>query len=299
MAGWYVARHLKKFTPLTIAFFRRWLLLVEGIVTVAFAFVFAACLLDYPLTTKKFFSPEERELAHNRILHDRAKHSPQDLTTRLTSWQAAKAGLGDPRSWIFLILYMIDSTSTSISYFIPVTVKAMGYSDVDTQYMTVPLWIAGATIMLILSISSDRTGNRRLHVIIALSMCVITAIICVSVGSFTAKYAMLAFYIGGVYTGVVSILSWASETMAEPEQKRSVVLAFVNSWGNLSIIWGSRMWKTSENPTYQSGFGSVAGICGFGVILAVLVPWIFKMFPQEGITKVERANAAQEDAPRV
>lgn len=99
---------------------RRWLLLIEGVVTVFFAGVFVCTLVEYSNNTKKYFSAEECQLAYVRVLYDR-KASVRQKTNKLTPWQSVVAVLADPRSWEFLVLYILNSTSTSISYFIPVT----------------------------------------------------------------------------------------------------------------------------------------------------------------------------------
>ncbi|KAF1999816.1 hypothetical protein P154DRAFT_620745 [Amniculicola lignicola CBS 123094] len=58
--------------------------------------------------------------------------------------------------------------------------------------------------------------------------------------SATPRYVMLCFYVAGIYSGIPLILGWTAEEMASPNQKRSVALAFVSSFGTLAIIWGSR-----------------------------------------------------------
>jgi predicted MFS family arabinose efflux permease len=261
--------------------------LIEGVVTVVFAGLFVFLLIDYPFNTKKFFAQDELRLAEVRILHDR-QMSVQEDAARLTPWQSVLAVLADPRSYAFLVLYILCSTSTSISYFIPVTLRTMGYTKVTAQWMTVPIWISGAIIMVLVSTSSDRLGSRRWHTCFCMSMALICSIVCVTTTAANVRYAMLCFYVGGLYSSVAQILNWASEEMSYPNQKRSVALAFVNSWGNLSIIWGSRLWPSAQSPGYLTGFATVAGMTGFGAILAATMPIMFKYLPKLPNTKAER-----------
>lgn len=95
--------------------------------------------------------------------------------------------------------------------------------------MTVPIWLSGATIMVILSASSDYFRERSWHTSGALTIAFICSIVCLTTTASTTRYAMLCFYIAGLYTGIAQILNWTSEEMALPNQKRSVALAFVNS----------------------------------------------------------------------
>ncbi|KAH7024769.1 major facilitator superfamily domain-containing protein [Microdochium trichocladiopsis] len=265
----------------------RWLFLIEGVATVFFAIVFVFVLIDYPTNTTKFFSKEECQLAYVRILSDR-QTSVQQNAARLTAWQSVWAVLADPRSYAFLTLYILNSTATSISYFVPVTLKTMGYTSVTAQWMTVPIWISGAVIMVILSTSSDHFRERRWHTVGCMLLAFVCSIVCLTTTAAAARYAMLCFYIGALYTGIAQILNWTSEAMALPDQKRSVALAFVNSWGNLSIIWGSRLWPSGESPGYKTGFTAVAVFTGFAAVLASVMPYLFSLLPKEPRTKAER-----------
>ena len=150
--------------------------------------------------------------------------------------------------------------------------------------------------MVIISYSSDKLRERRWHTVGCMVLSFICSIVCLTVTKSTPRYAMLCFYIGGLYTAVVSILNWAAEEMAFPDQKRSVVLAFVNSWGNLSIIWGSRLWPSKQNPQYRTGFTTVAAMTAGGAILAGVMPILFSYLPKEPATKAERKLGAGEEA---
>ncbi|KAI1378852.1 major facilitator superfamily domain-containing protein [Hypoxylon crocopeplum] len=265
----------------------RWLFLIEGVVTVGFAVVFYFVLVDYPHTTKKFFSKEECQLAYVRVLHDRNTNAAQN-NERLTPWQSVWAVLCDFKSYAFLVLYLLDSTATSISYFIPSTLTTMGYTSVTAQWMTVPIWVSGAIIMVILSSSSDKFRERRWHITGSMIIGLICSIVTVTVDNVSAKYSMLCFYIGGIYSAIALILNWTSESMALPDQKRSVALAFVNSFGNLSIIWGSRLWISAESPRYVTGFTAIGAMTGSAALLSAAIPFLFKFLPKEPATKAER-----------
>jgi MFS family permease len=84
----------------------RWLFIVEGVATIGVAMTAFFVLLDYPGTSKRL-TPEERRLASIRIIHDgiaTGGHSSK----RLTHWQAFLAAVADPRTYMFLVLFMLD-----------------------------------------------------------------------------------------------------------------------------------------------------------------------------------------------
>lgn len=281
-----------KTKQLTIISCRRWLFLIEGVVTVFFAFVFAFILIDFPLDTKRFFSAKELELAHVRMMHEQCI-SVTNTRTKFTPWESIKAVVTDVRIYVFGILNIVNTTAMTITYFIPVTLTTMGYTKVTAQWMTVPIWMSGAAIMLILAYSSDKFQDRRWHTTGCLAVCFICSIVCLTTTAAAPRYIMLCFYIGVLYTGTVQILSWVAESLPRPDEKRSVAIALVNSLSTLSNQWGSRLWPKTQSPGYRTGFTVVASLSGAATVLAALVPVLLKyIMPKEPLTKAEREFVA-------
>jgi uncharacterized membrane protein YedE/YeeE len=117
----------------------------------------------------------------------------------------------------------------------------------------------------------------------------------VAINNEKVLYAMLCFYIAGLYTALPLILNWTSEVISLPAEKRAVVVALVNSLGNLSAVYGSRLWPSSDGPKFIKGFATVGAFTGFGAILAALIPVLLRYLPTEGQTKAEKAILAREE----
>jgi hypothetical protein len=103
-------------------------------------------LPDWPLNSK-MLSPDQRLLAHVRILHQRDQPWDSEETT-LTPLQAFAAVIKDGRTYFFLALYAANCLALTISYFIPTMLRGMGYSRTTAQWMTVPIWSCGAVFQL-------------------------------------------------------------------------------------------------------------------------------------------------------
>lgn len=71
-------------------------------------------LLDFPANTKKF-SARERELAIQRLLHDNDAQDSEDQHTP-SHLEALKLALGNWRTWIFVVGYMVSSDSDVLNY---------------------------------------------------------------------------------------------------------------------------------------------------------------------------------------
>lgn len=271
----------------------RWLYIIEGTITVAAAFGLKFIILDFP-ENDSHFTPEECQLAMVRIAYDR-KATASRNTMRLTHLQALKAAISDPRTYIFIVLAVMDLGSCTISYFIPEIVRTqMGYSSVIAQYMTIPIWLVAVLFLVILSFTADRTGDRRWHISACLALSFACTIACIAVNDTKVLYAMLCLYIAGLYTALPLILTWTSETLALPGEKRAVVVALVNSIGNLSAVYGSRLWPSTDAPTFTKGFAVVGAFTGFGTILAATIPILLRYLPEEGKTKAEKEILARE-----
>lgn len=116
----------------------------------------------------------------------------------------------------------------------------------------------------------------------------------ITVSNTKVLYAMLCLYIAGLYVALPLILSWTSETIALPSEKRAVVVALVNSIGNLSSVYSSRLWPSTDGPRYTKGFAVVGTFTGFGKVLAATIPILLHYLPKEGRTKAEKAILERE-----
>ncbi|POR36404.1 Vitamin H transporter, putative [Tolypocladium paradoxum] len=240
----------------------RWLFIVGGVATVGVAIVAFFILLDYPETSKRL-SPAEP--------------------------------IADPRTYMFLVLFMLDVGSGTISYFIPTLTLSLGYNTVMAQYMTVPIYTVAAVCLNIVAWSSDRHVERRWHIVAPLAVGFACSIVCAAVQTAVVRYVMICFVAAGIWSALPLILSWTSNVITLPPEKRAIVLAMVNAFGNFSSVYGSRIWPGSDAPAYHMGFGVTAGFLGAGMVLAAVIPILCKMVDWKG-TKAEKDLATGREA---
>ncbi|KAH7024343.1 major facilitator superfamily domain-containing protein [Microdochium trichocladiopsis] len=275
----------------------RWLFLIEGVITVFFGFVAKFVLFDYPENTKRL-SAEERQLAIVRMMHDRQATAVLQ-TARLGPLAAIRAAACDLRTYVFVVLYMLDNGSTTISYFIPTVLKSMGYTGTTVQWMTIPVWAVATVFLIVVPQVADRLGDRRWSITAGLTMSFVSAIVLFQVQHNITRYVFLCFYISGLYFTLPLIMTWASTLMPLPAEKRAVVIALTNSIGNLSAVYGSQLWPATHAPTYATGFTSVACFTGIGALIAAVAPYLFKVLPRfpskEEKEVLEAQRRAQEE----
>ncbi|KAJ5302191.1 hypothetical protein N7508_007054 [Penicillium antarcticum] len=253
----------------------RWLFLLEGIITIGVAAFCKFILLDYPLSTRRL-TPAERQLAYVRILHDKQENTPTEK--QMSILQSLFSAMADPRTYFFIVLYLLNNGVATISYFIPTVIQDMGYRGTGAQWMTVPLWLVATVFLILVSLSSDRTQNRQWHIVFGLTLATISGIIIVTVKQTAPRYAFICFYVSGVFCAFPLILTWTSETMAQPIEKRAVAIALVNGVGDLAALYGSRMWPDSDAPDYKPGFTAMVAMCGGGALITASVPFLFNRY---------------------
>lgn len=108
------------------------------------------------------------------------------------------------------------------------------------------------------------------------------------------RYAFMCLYIGGLYPTAPLILSWVSETLSLPAEKRAVSIAITNSVGASSAIYASYFWPKSDAPRYATGFACVISFIGVSLILAAFTPLIFRVLPRF-TTKAMRELEIEEE----
>lgn len=77
----------------------QWLFIIQGSVTGLVAVLAYPFLPNTPLTTR-WLTPEERQLAHDRLLRDKVDAKPMGST-----WDGLKQAVTDYRSWIFCLMF--------------------------------------------------------------------------------------------------------------------------------------------------------------------------------------------------
>lgn len=243
-------------------------------------------LLDFPHNSSAL-SVEEQQLAAVRILVD-SNITGSAGQERLTHWEAFKSAVSDPRTYAFMLLFVLDVGAGTISYFIPTITTSLGYTTIVAQYMTVPVYIVAAVCLNICAYSADRFAERRLHISSALFVGFVAALVCATAQNPVVRYVMLCFVAAGIWSALPLILAWAMKTIDFPSEKRAICIALINGVGNLSSVYGSRIWPSSSAPHYTLGWGITAGFLGVGTLVALLIPVFLKVVPVKG-TVAERA----------
>src|SRR5947207_3757394 len=124
----------------------RWLFIVEGALTICVSFLFFFTLPDFPEDTR-WLSDSERAYIKARLADEGCE--AQIFERRITARDVGYV-LCDYRVILSgLMLLGLAVPALGFAYFAPTIVKSYGYSPIQTQLHTVPLWMCAFVFAMV------------------------------------------------------------------------------------------------------------------------------------------------------
>ena len=200
--------------------------LIEGIPALMLAIACPIILRDR-VADAHFLTTEERSWLEQRLEHE----NRQSVTQTLTLMQA----LATPMLVMLILGYLFIGFGVySKNFFLPLMIKGMGFNDQTVGYLSALPNAAGCLGMILLSRSSDRTGERVWHVV---APCLIASfgllLVSVTLGHYPIV-ALVAYCVAGF--GISSSLPtfWNLPTAFLGPAAAAGGIAIINSVGNIS-----------------------------------------------------------------
>ncbi|EJU00859.1 MFS general substrate transporter [Dacryopinax primogenitus] len=237
----------------------RWLFLIEGVATIAVALLAIVILPDFPLSTR-WLSTEERQIADLRLARDGHERGKK----RQISLRGLKLALRDWRTYLFILPCMTATCAGTFTYFIPTLVADLGYTSAIAQAMSSPPYVWAGIVVMTNGTVCDWNQQRAWHSAVPITIAGIGFILLTKVTNDAVKYFALFLCGAGVWAPIPIILSWLSDTMRFPPEKRAFAIGFVNTLSNLSSVYGSQLYPSSDGPQYWQGHAANAAFCFSG-----------------------------------
>ena len=138
----------------------QWLFLLEGVPPILLGFVVLAYLTDSPDKAKWLAADERRWLTERVRAEQRAAQQKHGLGIR--------AALLHPTVWVLgFIIFACQTGSYGLTLWIPRIIGGLsGYSDLTVSMLSALPYAGAAVGMVLIGASSDRTGERFLHIAI-------------------------------------------------------------------------------------------------------------------------------------
>lgn len=237
-------------------------------------------LSDSTLKTR-WLTPEERELAHARILRDTT--GKREGTT---AWTGLLEALTDRRVWMFALLQQLHAGAANFKNFLPTAIKGLGFSETITLVLVCPPYLFAIFTNIFASWSSGHYNERTWHITVQKLIAIFGFTIGASTMNTGARYFAFILFVGATY-GVNNIsLGWTAACIGQTDEKRAAGLAFVNGFGNIALVYGSYLWPSSGSPRFIEAMTSSIG---FSVAVIVLV-WIIKWDLKRENERIKASN---------
>lgn len=243
----------------------QWMLLLEGLPSLVFGIAVLWLLPDRPATAK-WLSAEEKRILETRLADERrgdtGKHTMSGFWEMLT----------DKRIWIFIIPdFSIVIGLYGMGLWMPQMIKDLGFSNLETGFLVALPYVVSMVGMVLLGLSSDRTGDRVWHVAgaaFAGALGLAGAGLSTNPLMIMISFCVAAF---GIY-GALAVF-WTLPTAILRGMAAAGGLALLNSFSNLGGFFGPTLMGQLKQSTgtYTTGMLVLAAMLTLAGVATLMI----------------------------
>lgn len=145
----------------------------------------------------------------------------------------------------------------------------MGFSNVNAQLLTVPVYVVGAVSFLSLAIISDKYQVRSPFVFGCFCVFLIGYIVLAASDSVGGRYAALFIIAFGLYGATGTNVAWISGNSAG-HFKRATAMGMNQCIGNSAGAAIGSIYNANTAPRYFTGLYISIGLTALGLILVII-----------------------------
>ncbi|CAN9265466.1 unnamed protein product [Alternaria alternata] len=250
----------------------RWLYVIEGIITVIWAF---CCIFLVPKSfeTAYFLNDEEKTLMRRRA------HRTQAYSDSEGSGHYGKVDIKDAakdiKSWVHgLIQIAVVTILYGFGTFLPIIIRnGFNFSTKQAQYLVIPVNVWGAVVYAIGAYLSDRYQTRFLPLILMAPVGITGYAILLSPVSPYVQYFATYLIATACFLCTGGNITWLSANCA-PDGKRAASLGILLTLTNIGGVVSGQIYQSNAAPKYTLGHAWSLGClafawCGWWIIRAI------------------------------
>ncbi|KAM4064583.1 major facilitator superfamily protein [Hirsutella rhossiliensis] len=243
----------------------RWVFLLEGLVSLLVAPVVWFGLPNDPCEAY-FLDARERAMMRVRTAQ-RARYMGADAF----AWHEVAVALRDPKLYLSAaIQFCQDVLLYGFSTFLPSIIVSMGYSPIQAQYLSIPVYLFGGLAFLCLAFLSDRTRLRGPFVFLANVPGIVGYLLIICSTSSPVKFFATFLCAVAVFTGPGLNLTLLNVNVA-PHYRRATAIGVQLSIANSAGILAGQVYL---KPPYLLGNSVSVAALGLSQIFIVL-NWLY------------------------
>ncbi len=243
----------------------QWMFVAEGLPAVLLGFVVLGFLTDKPADARWLSGEQRAWLAQRMDAEHQESHARHGVSLA--------AALMHPTVWLLaIVMFCCQTGSYGLTFWVPTIVKGLsGYSEFQVGLYSAVPYIAAAIGMILVGRSSDRTGERFLHVAIP---SVVGALGFIAVGYMQAPaLAMLALSVAAVGDYSTRGPFWALPGKFLTGAAAAGAIALINSMGALGGAIGPSAvgWLKDLTGSFIGPMAMLAGVLVVGAALTLML----------------------------
>ena len=241
----------------------KWMFVLEGLPSIILGCFVLRYLTEHPVNAT-WLDPRQRTWLQDTLARERAEVEQQH--SRLGLWQA----LTDRRVLALCLVYFsMGTTSYGLGYFLPQIIKAWGLSNLATGWTIAVPETIGIIAMLIWGSWSDRVGNRRRSLSLAL-MIGATGLACMGIFG-ASPWSLIAVAAVSIGFSSARPMFWTLPPTFLSGRAIAGSIALISCFANFGGIVGPVAigWAKSATNSFAGGLYLVAFIA-FTASLIVL-----------------------------
>ena len=213
----------------------QWFFIIEGAVSIAVAFLGFWFLPNWPSDTGTyFFTAEESAMAQYRADVSAGGISEDDEGTY---WGGIAQAVRDPFTWMFAAIHFFLIIAQSFKDFLPSIMNTFGFNKTNTYLIQAPPYLFAYFFTLLLSWSSGRRLEHCWHIIFAILISLVGAVIMISTLNVGARYFSVFLLCAGPFVGLNIQISWETTVVPRPRTKRAALIAIANCVSSVSLTF--------------------------------------------------------------
>ncbi|KAI0967220.1 major facilitator superfamily domain-containing protein [Xylaria arbuscula] len=254
----------------------RWIFIIFGLFSSTVGFT-AFWLLPNGVASAKFFTPEEREYAIQRLRAQGGRNGGREKEeTEKFAWSEVARGVFNWQTWLSASAYFgILSGLYSFGLFLPTIIKDLGYTANEAQLWSVIPYAVAAVATLCTAYISDHFRVRGIVMLFSLPIAIVGYAVIANTHNTHVKYGMTFLMATGLYSSVPPVLGWLSNNSAGHYKRATtsaLQLAIANAGGFVAVF----IYPSIQGPQYHKGHTIILSLltAGWFLVLAnVLYCW--------------------------
>ena len=242
----------------------QWMFLLEGAPAVILSAIVLALLPETPREVH-WLSAEEKTWLVDTLANE------QSHTANVSSSPVAILRMA--AVWLLAAIYFGMNTAVyGVSFWLPKLIRSRsGMSTFQIGLLSAVPYVFTAVAMVLVGLHSDRTGERRMHVV----GCAVVGALSLVVAAYSNSFVIILFGVGIAVLAANSMYGpfWAMPTAILPRALAATGIAFINSLGNTGGLFGPYLIGLLRTSTgeFKGGFLVIAACLGMAAAATLLL----------------------------